>query len=137
MLGSRLIDLGMGLVDLSLVVAVIEAHQHGASFDQLIVGHRHIDNGGIDLRTDRHCAGVNESIIGALIAAGVDPPGHDCDDRGNEEGGYDQHHAALLAHTIEPRLWLGRLTGGRSCFPTRRDVLTALSVGALIHDRDD
>ena len=50
--GGRLIDLRMSLVELSLVIAVIEANQHRARIDQLIVGHRHVDYGGIDLRTD-------------------------------------------------------------------------------------
>ena len=63
-IGFGLIDLRGGLIELRLVVAVVEPHQHGAGLDQLIVRHRHVDDGGVDLRADRHRAGVDESVVG-------------------------------------------------------------------------
>ena len=78
--GFRLIHLRGGLIELRLVIAVVEPHQHGTGLDQLIVGHRHVDDGGVDLRTDRHRAGVDKGVVGRFISAGVEPPCHDADD---------------------------------------------------------
>ena len=69
--GLGLIDLRDGRIDLRPVVAIVEPHQHGAGLDQLVVGHRHIDDGGADLGADRHRAGVDEGVVGRFIAAGV------------------------------------------------------------------
>ena len=57
-------DVGLGLIDLGLVVTVVDAHQHGAGFDHLVVGHRHVDDGAADLRADRDGAGVDERVVG-------------------------------------------------------------------------
>ena len=58
--GLGLIDLRGRLIDLRPKIAVIEPHQDGAGVDELIVRHRHIDDGGADLRADRNRAGIDE-----------------------------------------------------------------------------
>ena len=73
-IGGRLIDLRLGLIELRLVVAVVEPHQHGAGLDRLVVGHRHVDDGGADLRADRHRARIDEGVVGGFVIAGVEPP---------------------------------------------------------------
>jgi hypothetical protein len=79
-------DLGFGLSKRRLIIAVVQAHEGGASVKELIVRHGDIDNRPTDLCADRNDARVNEGIIGGLELAGMQPPG-DC--RHNQQ---DQQH---------------------------------------------
>ena len=83
--GRGLIDLCRGLIDLCAKVAVVEPHQHGARLDQLIVRHRHIDDGGADLCADRNGAGIDEGVVGRFITAGIEPIGHCRHDTGDDQ----------------------------------------------------
>ena len=82
--GLGLRDLRLCLIELSLEVAIVEPHQHGAGLDELIVRHRNVDDGGADLRADLHRSGVDKRVIGGFVMAGVDPPDHETDQRDDE-----------------------------------------------------
>ena len=127
-------DVGFALIELRLVVTVVEPHQDRAGLDRLIVGHRHVDDSGVDLRTDRYRAGVDKGVVGGLIAAGVDPPDHEADQRDDEQCGDEEHHSATLAQPDEPRVSAPRLADRGFRFAARGGVLATLVVGALIHD---
>ena len=131
--GLGLIDLRTRLIDLRPVVAVVEPHQHGAGIDQLIVRHRHINDGGADLGADRDCAGIDEGVVGRFITAGVEPISHNPDDGCDNQCRDDEHLPPPSAHAIEPRLrfaglanrWLDVVSGG--------SVQAVYGIGALIH----
>jgi hypothetical protein len=134
--GFGLLDLGRGGVDLRPEVAIVEPHQHGARFDQLIVGHRDLDNGGADLGADRHGAGVDEGVVGRFIAAGVEPVGNGADDGGDDKRGDDQDGPPPPAHAIEERLGLAFFADRRFGVTCGGRLEAAFVVGALIHIRD-
>jgi hypothetical protein len=72
--GLRLVDLRLRLINGDPVIAVIDAGQHGAGVDELIVGHRDVDDGAIDLRADRCHARINEGVVSRLVLTSVEPP---------------------------------------------------------------
>jgi len=132
--GLGLPNLSFGLIDLGLEVAVVEAHQHGPGLDELVVGHRHVDNAGVDLRADRHRAGVDEGVIGRHITAGADPPEHDSDNCDDNQSSDREHRATTLAKAVDPGACRSRLADDGFCLPAWRGVLTPLIVSALVHD---
>ena len=74
------------------IVAVVQPDQFGAGFDHLVVGYRHIDDGGGDLGTDLHRAGIDKGIVGRFVIPGMQPPHDDGEDRdgGAEDNGDSQ-----------------------------------------------
>ena len=63
-LGLRLLDLRDRLIEGGAIVTIINWHQRCAGGDQLIVGHRNIDDGAIDLGADGNGASIDERVIG-------------------------------------------------------------------------
>ncbi len=130
----RLVDLRFALIDLHLVVAFVERHQHGPGLDELVVRHRHVDHLCIDLRTDGDRAGVDEGVIGRYVSAGVNPPDHDSDKQQNANRNNRQHQRAMLAQTGEPRRIARRVARCGFRFLARRSFLATFVVDALVHD---
>ncbi len=82
----QIVDVRLRLVALRDIVAIVEPDQFGAGFDRLVVGHRHVDDGGGDLGADLHGAGVDEGVVGRFVLPGMQPPQDDCqDDNGRTE----------------------------------------------------
>ena len=83
---DEIVDVRLRLVALRDIVAVVEPDQFGAGFDRLVVGDRHVDDGGGDLRADLHGAGVDKGVVGRFVVPGMQPPQDDCqDDNGRTE----------------------------------------------------
>ena len=77
-LRDEIVDVRLRLVALRDIVAVVQPDQFGAGFDRLVVGDRHVDDGGGDLRADLHGAGVDKGVVGRFVVPGVQPPQDDC-----------------------------------------------------------
>ena len=131
--GLGLIDLRGCLIDLRPKVAIVEPHQDGAGFDQLIVRHRHIDDGGADLRADRDRAGIDEGVVGRFIAAGIEPIGHRPDDGRDDQRRDDKNLPPPPAHAVEPRLRFAGFADRGLDVVSGRSVQAVFGVGALIH----
>ena len=50
--------------DRRLAVPIIDASQHTTTVDQLIIGHRQVDDFAIDLRTDGYRPCIDERVVG-------------------------------------------------------------------------
>ena len=131
--GFGLIDLRDRLIDLCAVVAIIEPDQDRAGFDQLIVRHRHIDNGGAHLRADRYRAGVDKGVVGRFIAAGVEPIHHRRNNRGDDQGRDRENPPPSLPHPVEPRLTFADFADRRFGITSGSSVQAVFVIGALIH----
>ena len=133
--GLGLIDLRGRLIDLRPEVAIVEPHQDGAGFDELIVRHRNIDDGGADLRADRNRAGIDEGVVGRFITAGIEPVGHRPDDGRDDQRRDGKNLPPPPAHPIEPRLRFAGFADRGLVVVSGGSVQAVFGVGALIHVR--
>jgi hypothetical protein len=132
-IGLGLIDLRGCLIDLRPEVAIVEPHQDGAGFDKLIVRHRHIDDGGADLRADRDRAGIDEGVVGRFVAAGIEPIGHRSNDGRDDQRRDDKNLPSPPAHAVEPRLRFAGFADRGIDVVSGRSVQAVFGIGALIH----
>jgi hypothetical protein len=82
------------LVQAGLEGGGVQAHQHLAWNNALVVGHQHLGDIAGDLRADLDGVGLDEGVVGGLVALLVDEPqpaaddqrhgGHAADDQGNK-----------------------------------------------------
>ena len=79
-LRDEIVDIRLRLVALRDIVAVVQPDQFGAGFDRLVVGDRHVDDGGGNLRADLHGAGVDKGVVGRFVVPGMQPPQGNCQD---------------------------------------------------------
>ena len=133
--GLRLLDLGFCLIDLGLVIAAVEPDQGRAGLDQLIVGHRNVDDGGADLCADLHGAGIDEGIVGRLVVPGAEPPHHKAGNRDHDQRRQRQRQDAMLTKGFAPRTAAPRPAVGEIRFAVGRRFGATLAVDALIHMR--
>ena len=110
----EIVDIGLRLIALRDVIAIVEAGKLGAGLDFLVIGHRHVDDGGGDLGADLHRAGIDEGIVGRFVVPRMQPPQHDRQDddgAGDDDG---QNQAPPFAQLGEERGLLFRRDGGGS-----------------------
>ena len=140
-LGLEIGDAGLLLIARGDVVAIVEADQFGAGLDQLIVGHRHVDDGRGDLGADLHRAGVDKGVVGRTRnfwrAATTTESQQQHDGGADGDGGRQTRDA--YAQGVAPRRFVCVVAAAgfdRSAgFGSARESGRALVVDALIHDR--
>ena len=137
----RLSTLACRLIALRDIVAIVEPDQFGAGLDHLVVGHRHVDDGGGDLRADLHRAGIDKGVVGRFVVPGMQPPEDDREDgedgAANDNGDQPSPGACAMCSSSE-RFFVSRAGSGLRLLggnPDQLGIGAALVIDALIHDR--